>query len=154
MAHDIPTALGRPLADELRAGRWSTVAICLAAAVTAVTSDALVVFLGIFGWGLFASTLVPALAIGLNWPGATRAGAVSSILTGLGLTVALELAAWGGLWSFPAGVSVAAVTLLSSMAVFLAVSALTASRRRADSPDADRTRGDGLAPDVRLVLEV
>ena len=44
---------------------------------------ALVAFLGIFGWGLFASTLVPALAVGLNWKGATREGAIASISLGL-----------------------------------------------------------------------
>ena len=57
------------------------------AAGVAQVSGTLVAFLGIFGWGLFASTIAPALAIGLNWDGATRAGAIASIGTGLGLTL-------------------------------------------------------------------
>ncbi len=143
ITRDLPRALGRPLRDELTVGRWSTVAVCLVAATVALTSNTLVVFLGIFGWGLFASTLVPSLAIGLNWTGATKEGAVASIGVGLGLTVALELIAYLGVWSFPAGVSVAAVTLLVSIAVFLAVSVATGGR------------ADGeLDPDVRLAMEM
>lgn len=131
---DLPRALGRPVANELRAGRIATAALCLAAAVTAVLSDTLLAFLAIFGWGLFASTLVPALAIGLNWPRATRAGAVASIATGLGLTVLLEGLALAGAWTLPVGVSIAAVTLLLSTLVFLGVSVLTSAGRVEELP--------------------
>lgn len=143
LTHDIPRALGRPVDDELRVGRWTTVVICLVAALTASTSNALVIFLGIFGWGLFASTLVPALAIGLNWEGGTRAGAIASIATGLGLTVVFEVAAFFGAWSFPAGVSVSAVTLVMSILVFLLVSILTTSGA-----------GSDIDADIRVVMEV
>src|SRR3954464_4598995 len=83
VTHDLPIALGRRVKNELRWGRAVTILIAVAAAVTAQQSGSMVAFLGIFGWGLFASTLVPALAVGLNWQGATTAGAISSILTGL-----------------------------------------------------------------------
>ena len=82
LTHDLPVALGRRVGNELRWGRISTVVISVVAALVAQASGTLVAFLGIFGWGLFASTLVPALAIGLNWQGATRAGAIASIATG------------------------------------------------------------------------
>ena len=101
VTHDLPVAFGRRVKDELRWGRAMTILIAVAAAVTAQRSGTMVAFLGIFGWGLFASTLVPALAVGLNWQGATRAGAIASILTGLLITLALETAAYLKVFSFP-----------------------------------------------------
>ena len=87
------------------------------------------IFLGIFGYGLFASTLVPALAVGLNWEHATRAGALASLATGLSVTLGLELLAFLGLVSLPAGVTASALSLVASLAVFLAVSAVTREGR-------------------------
>lgn len=74
----------RPVRVTTRAapGRVWTVLLCVAGAVLAQTSGTLVAFLGIFGYGLFAATTLPALAIGLNWEGATREGAIASIATG------------------------------------------------------------------------
>jgi Na+/proline symporter len=142
ITHDLPLALGRRLPDELRWGRISTVAISLLAGAVAQLSGTLVAFLGIFGWGLFASTLVPALAIGLNWPGATRAGAIASIGTGLVSTLGFESAAYFGLFAFPAGVTVSGLSLVLSLLVFFGVSWLT--RHQAGDIDAD----------VRLVMDI
>ncbi|MSR36024.1 MAG: hypothetical protein EXR95_05180 [Gemmatimonadetes bacterium] len=139
VTHDLPVALGRRVGDELRWGRWTTVALAVAAAITAQLPGALVSFLGVFGWGLFASTLVPALAVGLNWAGGTRAGAVASIATGLVLTLGLELGGFLGMWTLPGGVSVAGLTLVVSSLVYLGVSAL--------GPHEE------LDPDVRAVME-
>jgi Na+/proline symporter len=141
LMHDIPVALGRRAANELRWGRFCTVLISVAAALLAQHSGMLVAFLGMFGWGLFASTLVPALAIGLNWEGATRAGAVASIATGLSLTLLLETLAFLGTWSVPLGVTVSGLSLVLSILVFLGVSHLTRASAAADLP-----------PDVRVVL--
>ncbi|MDF1503888.1 hypothetical protein PYV61_13100 [Roseisolibacter sp. H3M3-2] len=143
VTHDLPVAMGRRLGNELRWGRVSTLVIALAAAAIAHGSGALVAFLGVFGWGLFASTTVPALAIGLNWEGATRAGAVASIATGLVVTLVLESLAYFRAFSFPAGVTGTAVALVLSLLVFLVVSWLTRARAAAE-----------LDPDVRVVMEV
>jgi Na+/proline symporter len=143
ITHDIPVALGRRMPNELRWGRISTVALSVVAALVAQQSGMLVALLGIFGWGLFASTLVPALAIGLNWPGATRQGAVASIATGLGLTLLLETLAFVRAFSVPTGVTVAGLSLVASILVFLLVSWLT----RRDAPA-------GIDPDIKLVMEV
>jgi Na+/proline symporter len=102
----------------------------------------MVAFLGIFGWGLFASTLVPALAVGLNWQGASRAGAIASIVTGLLVTLALETASYLKLFKFPAGVTASAVAMVASLLVFFVVSWLT---NRKEQPIAD---------DVKLVMEL
>jgi Na+/proline symporter len=142
LTHDLPAAFGRRLGNELVWGRIFTVAISVAAATTAHLSGSLVAFLGIFGWGLFASTLVPALAIGLNWEGATRAGAIASIATGLVLTLALETLAYMGYYTFPTGVTIAGASLVLSILVFFGVSALTR-----EAP------GTALDADIRLVME-
>jgi Na+/proline symporter len=141
ITHDIPLALGHRMRNELRWGRIATVGLSLAAAVVAQLSGTLVAFLGIFGWGLFASTLVPSLAIGLNWAGATRAGAVASIATGLVTTLAFESAAYFKLYTFPAGVTVSGLSLVLSLLAFFGVSALT------------RHQAGDIDPDVVLVME-
>jgi Na+/proline symporter len=142
LAHDLPTAFGVKVADPLRSGRLATVAITLLAGLAAQFSGTLVAFLGIFGWGLFASTLVPALAVGMNWSGATRAGAVASISTGLVGTVGLEVGARFGWFALPSGVTVSGLTLVASFLVFFVVSLATRDRAALD-----------LDPDIQVILE-
>lgn len=142
ITHDLPVAFGTRVANELRWGRVATVALSLVAALVAQKSGLLVAFLGIFGWGLFASTLVPALAIGLNWEGATRAGAIASIATGIGVTLLLETLAYARVFTFPAGVSASAVSLVAALLVFFVVS--WATRHSA---------GAAIAPDIRVVMD-
>lgn len=141
LTHDIPTALGRKTGNELFRGRVYTVVISVLAALLAQYSGTLVAFLGIFGWGLFTSTLVPALAFGLNWQGATREGAIASIMTGLVVTLTLETMAWFKLLSFPTGVTVSGLSLVLSILMFFGVSWLTRGRARE------------IDPIVRLVME-
>ncbi len=143
LTHDLPKAFGRRVANELLWGRVFTVAISLLAALLAQMSGTLVAFLGIFGWGLFASTLVPSLAIGLNWPGATRAGAIASIGTGLTITLVFETLAYFKAYSFPAGVTVSGAALVLSFLAFFAVSWLT----RGGS-------GSAIDADVRMVMDL
>lgn len=142
LTHDLPLAFGARLADELRWGRLWTAALAVAGALVAQGSGATVAFLGIFGWGLFACTLVPALAIGLNWTGATRSGAIASMATGLVTTLGLETLAYRRAVTLPAGVTATAIALVAALLVFLAVSWVT--RRSAAAT---------LAPDVRAVLD-
>lgn len=143
LTHDLPKAFGRPVRNELLVGRITTVVLALVAAVVAQLSGTLVAFLGIFGWGLFGSTIVPALAIGLNWEGATRAGALASIGTGLGLTLFGETLGYFKVYALPAGVSVSGLSLSASLLVFFAVSWLTRSRAASE-----------IDPDIKLVMEV
>jgi Na+/proline symporter len=117
--------------------------LAVAAAVLAQFSGSMVAFLGIFGWGLFACTLVPALAIGLNWEGATKEGALASMATGLVVTLAFETLGYFKVYSFPAGVTVSGLSLVLSILVFFAVSWLTRARAAAQ-----------IDPDVRMVMSV
>mgnify|MGYP002788582637 CR=1 FL=1 len=142
LTHDLPRAVGRTLTDPLGRGRVATAIIAVLAALVAQWSGQLVAFLGIFGFGLFASTLVPALAIGLNWPGGTRAGALASIVTGLVLTLTVESLVFFKVIALPRGVSVAGAALAASTVVYVVVSALTAAQA-ADVDD-----------DVRAMLEL
>ena len=141
LTHDLPIAFGGRVTDELRVGRISTVALALVAAGVAQVSGTLVAFLGIFGWGLFGSTIVPALAIGLNWNGATRAGAVASISTGLAVTLIGETLGYFKVYGVPAGVSISALALVSSLLVFFVVSWLTGD-----------TAAATIDPDIQLVM--
>jgi Na+/pantothenate symporter len=134
IAHDIPKALGAGMRRPLLWGRVGMAVLSILGALLAQQSRTLVAFLGIFGWGLFASTLVPALAIGLNWKGATRAGALASIVTGIVVTLGLETLAYRGIFTFPAGVTATALALVSSLLVFFAVSLVT---RRSAAADLD-----------------
>ena len=141
LTHDLPIAFGTRVTDELKWGRISTVVLALVAATVAQASGTLVAFLGIFGWGLFGSTIVPALAIGLNWDGATKAGAIASISTGLGVTLIGETLGYFKVYGLPAGISVSALALVASLLVFFGVSWLT--RRSASL---------GIDPDIHLVM--
>jgi Na+/proline symporter len=141
--HDLPIAFGKRLTNELAWGRAVTVLIAIAAAFIAQNSGTMVAFLGIFGWGLFASTLVPALAVGLNWEGATKAGAIASISTGVVVTLALETAAFYKAFTFPSGVTASAVALVLSFIMFFVVSWLTRS-----------TASAAIDPDVKLIMEL
>ena len=143
VTHDLPVAFGRRLKNELAWGRAATVVIAIAAAYIAQHSGTMVAFLGIFGWGLFASTLVPALAVGLNWEGATPLGAIASIATGLIVTLSLETASYFKVFTFPSGVTASAVALVSSFLVFFLVSRIT--RTTAES---------AIDPDVRTIMEM
>lgn len=130
ITHDLPKALGKPANDraQLTRGRMWTVALSIAGALVAQLSGTLVAFLGIFGYGLFACTLVPALAIGLTWDGATKQGAIASIATGLILTLALETAAFAKIFALPAGVTVTGLSLVTAILTFITVSAATKPR--------------------------
>jgi SSS family transporter len=141
LTYDIPAGLGMEAEDadrSLRRGRLWTVAITILATLIAQRSGALVILLGLFGWGLFSSTIVPALAVGLNWDGATREGAIASIVTGLITSVSLELLNYRtiAVIRLPAGVSASGISLVLSMLVFFVVSHATrsAARKRIADP--------------------
>ncbi|MBK8247705.1 MAG: sodium/proline symporter [Gemmatimonadetes bacterium] len=135
VTHDIPAWVGRRWGNPLTAGRAATLCLAVVATAIALRSTTLVAFLGIFGWGLFASTLVPSVAIGLNWPGATRQGAIASIVTGFVVTVGVESLAWAKVIAMPAGVSGTALGLVGSIGAFLIASWMTG--RGADQVAAD-----------------
>ncbi len=130
--HDIPKAVrGHSLNNELFWARVVTVILALVAASFALYShfqDAtLVALLGAFGWGTFAASIFPVVAVGLNWRGATVAGAVTAISAALAINFFVQLA---GI-ALPHGISGPLVAFVTSMILFIGVSMLT---RKPDLP--------------------
>jgi Na+/proline symporter len=129
IVRDIPKALGIQVKNELFWSRMVTLLLFVLSFLFAVYMDTLVALLGVFGWGTFATTIFPAVVLGLLWEGATAAGAVSSIVVGLVLSFVLEVGGKYGLKVLPPGVINGAFTFAVSIAVFIAVSMLTQQRQ-------------------------
>ena len=142
VTHDLPIAFGRKFKQKLLVGRLSTVLLAFLSVLLALKSGVLVALLGVFGWGLFASTLVPSLAFGLCWQGATKSGAMASIAVGLVATLLGETLVWSKVYAFPGGVTASGLALVLSLLTFFGVSWITRESAAAD-----------LDPDIRLVME-
>ncbi len=124
--HDIPKAIrGHSVKNELFWARIVTVLLAVVAASFALYShfrDAtLVAILGAFGWGTFAASIFPVVAVGLNWKGATVAGAVTAIITALLINLISQLANI----TFPYAISGQLIAFVSSMVLFIGVSLFT-----------------------------
>lgn len=137
LVRDLPRAFGREVAAELR---WSRVAVAGLLVVSVLFSmylDTLVALLGVFGWGTFAAAIFPAVVLGLVWEGATKAGALASIVISIGLNFVLEIGARYGFAPLPEGVVNGAFALAVSIVVFLGVS--LATREQGARPPGERT---------------
>ena len=124
--HDIPRAIGgRSVRNELFWARVVTVLLAIVAASFALYShfrDAtLVAILGAFGWGTFAASIFPVVAVGVNWKGATVPGAITAIIAALLINFVTQL---GG-YTLPYGISGQLIAFASSMVLFIGVSMLT-----------------------------
>ena len=141
LIHDIPKAIkGQSVENELFWARIVTVLLAVLSAGFALYShfqDAtLVAILGAFGWGTFAASIFPVVAVGLNWKGASAAGAVTAIASALLINFVSQLAGY----TFPYGVSGQLVAFVSSMVLFIGVSLIT--------------RKPILEPDINRVLDI
>ena len=135
--HDFPVAFGgRPVQNELLWARVTTVGIAIVAALFALYSGDLVALLGAFGWGTFAAAIVPVIAIGLNWKGATATAATYAIASSLVVNFGVRITGV----SMPYGVDVGAASLVVSLTLFLGISLLSTP--------------DELDADVEAVMEM
>lgn len=124
--HDIPKAIrGQSIKNELLWARIVTVLLAIMAASFALYShfqDAtLIAILGAFGWGTFAASIFPVLAIGLNWKGATAIGAVTAIVAALFINLFVQLS---GI-ALPYGILGGLISFLVSLLLFIGVSLVT-----------------------------
>ena len=124
--HDIPKSIrGKSINNELFWARVVTIILAIVAASFALYShyrDAtLVAILGAFGWGTFAAGIFPVVAVGLNWKGATVAGAVTAISAALLINFVTQLAGV----TFPYGISGQLAAFVTSMVLFIGVSLVT-----------------------------
>jgi SSS family transporter len=120
IVHDIPKSFGRKVfANELLWARILTVVIAIGAGAFAYFSaEELVALLGTIGWGLFATAIVPVVAIGFNWKRATALAANVTLATGLILFCMLE---FGGI-NLPYGFNKGAFTLIIALTLFFWIS--------------------------------
>src|SRR5699024_12120258 len=87
-----------------------------------VYMSTLVALLEVFGWGTFASTVFPAVVLGLIWKRATKQGPIASIVIGLFLNFLLEIGQKYGIVILPEGVVVGAFSLAISIMTFIIIS--------------------------------
>jgi sodium/proline symporter len=128
LVRDIPRALGREVTAELMWSRIAVAGLLVVSVLFSMYLDTLVALLGVFGWGTFAAAIFPAVILGLVWSGATKAGALTSILVSLAINFVLEIGARYGFTPLPEGVVNGAFALAVSTVVFLGVSLATRPR--------------------------
>ena len=137
IVHDIPRSVtGNSIRSELLWARIATVGLAVLAALFALHSPIqLIGQLGAFGWGVFASALVPVIGLGLNWRGGSRKAALAAIVFSLAANGGLVFVQMAG-FAIPYGVSGGAIALVCSTLVFVGIS--LASKRDSLSPDIEQ----------------
>lgn len=125
IVRDIPRALGREVKEELKWSRIAVAGLLIVSVLFSMYLDTLVALLGVFGWGTFAAAIFPAVVVGLVWRGATRQGALASIVLSILINFVLEIGARYGFTPLPEGVVNGAFALAVSLVVFVGVSLLT-----------------------------
>ena len=149
LAHDLVFEGEGDKAQAMRPVMWSKFAllvVALLAAYAAAQRPAGILYLVAASFSLAAAGLVPAMVLGIFWSGATRAGAVGGMLTGLGVTLyymatnlpALQglFSAWGGtLWWGIQPVSAGVFGVPAGIAATVLISLVTRAGQRRSSPD-------------------
>jgi len=90
LSHDLVFEGQSEKSKTMRPVMWSKFAllvVALLAAYTAAQRPAGILYLVAASFSLAAAGLVPAMVLGIFWPGATRLGAIGGMLTGLGVTL-------------------------------------------------------------------
>jgi Na+/proline symporter len=146
LARDIPIGLGFEYSSdrqELWSHRAGSAIIIIGSLLIAYYAEILVGLLGIVGWALFATALVPLLGIGLNWEGATREGAIASVAIGLAANLGLAVGQQFFDFTLPNSIVIGAFTLVLSTIVLIGVSFVTSSDAR-----------ETITSDIRRVVSV
>jgi sodium/proline symporter len=90
MSRDIPRALGRSITDdtvELRVTQAALATMTVLATIIVLNSNALVGILGAISYGFLAAGFFSIAAFGLNWKGATKEGAIASLVVVIGVNI-------------------------------------------------------------------
>jgi Na+/proline symporter len=146
LARDIPIGLGFEYnsdRQELWSHRAGSAIIIIGSLLIAYYAEILVGLLGIVGWALFATALVPLLGIGLNWEGATKEGAIASVSMGLAANLGLAIGQQFFNFTLPNSIVIGAFTLVLSTIVLIGVSFVTSSDAR-----------ETITSDIRKVVSV
>ncbi|MEM7478504.1 MAG: hypothetical protein AAF483_26270 [Planctomycetota bacterium] len=123
VVHDLPRCFSdRPIDRQLLWARVATLVLAILSAVFAmVFPSKLLGMLGIFGFGVFASTLAPVFGFGLNWKHASPLAAIVSVQAGILINVADLVNKLNG-GAIPYGVAGGTIGLLVSSTVFIGIS--------------------------------
>lgn len=125
LVRDLPRAFGREVKRELLWSRLAVSGLLIVSVFFSLYLDTLVALLGVFGWGTFAAAVFPAVVLGLVWSGATKYGAIGSIVVGLTANFVLEIGARYEFTPLPAGVVNGAFALVVSIIAFVGISLAT-----------------------------
>jgi SSS family transporter len=130
IVHDIPRALrGKSLVRELLWARIATAVLAIGAAVFALYSpQELIGQLGAFGWGVFASAMVPVVGYGLNWKRATPLAACVSIIASFVINAAVVIVQLLGV-GIPYGIAGGALSLIASLTLFVGISLISKPKK-------------------------
>ena len=147
LAHDVYFDGGGNKAQAMRRVMWSKFAllvVALIAAYVAAQTPAGILYLVASSFSLAGAAFVPVMVMGIFWKGATHAGAVAGMLSGLGVTLyymavnvpwvrqVLDLTG-SGLWWGIQPVSAGVFGVAAGIVATLVVSLLTTQGRRAHS---------------------
>lgn len=148
LAHDVYFEGDGNKAKAMRRVMWSKFAllvVALIAAYTAAQRPAGILYLVSASFSLAGAAFVPSMVLGIFWQGMTRAGAVSAMLTGLGVTIyymainqaAIRLAfglTGSGMWWGIQPVSAGVFGVAAGVTVAILVSLLSQSEPRELEP--------------------
>lgn len=77
--------------QEVLIARLFTIVVVIIAVALVWTPPAIIMVLGIWGWGTLASVVFPATVFGVNWKRVTKWGAIAGIIVGLVTAVGMGL---------------------------------------------------------------
>lgn len=126
IVHDMPKSFGvKKINNELKWARIVTVVLAVVAAIISLVSDKLVALLGAIGWATFAAAIFPVVAIGLNWKGAAKEGAIVAVVTSLAINISFNV--FGV--SLPYGIDGGLLSFVVSIVLFIGVSMLAPKQK-------------------------
>ena len=128
LTRDLPRAFGRKPKAEVLGGRLLSVALVAVSLLFAAVTRDLVAYLGILGFGMFAASLAPVLALGLNWEAAGKWSARAALTVGVGGAILLEALSRLGVYTPKIGPG--ALALVLGFLAFVAVGLASQSRER------------------------
>ncbi|HNX49002.1 MAG TPA: hypothetical protein PKL08_02465 [Thermoanaerobaculaceae bacterium] len=125
LVRDLPRAVGHEPRG-VGAARFATVGVGVAATLVGVTSERAVAMLGVAGWGFFTAALLPAMTLGLAWPGARPRSVAAAMATGAVTDLVLEMSRA----SFPAALEPGLAGAALGTLVLVLGSAFSGDRKR------------------------
>lgn len=124
----VGSVMGRTVRRELFWNRvWAGI-ITLASVLLVFYLSQVIFILGAFGWAAFAAAILGPIGLGIYWRKATGNGALWGIITAMGLNFVVTVVEATGIIAVPGHIHIGGLSLVVSVVVFVAVSALSKQR--------------------------